>query len=79
MPNPEPEAAVPGGRIPTGNPSLDEILNGGLVGNRPYLIVGPSGTGKTKLALQFLCEGVRRGEKVLLVTLEDPPNEMRVN
>ncbi len=46
---------------------------------RPYLIVGPCGTGKTKLALQFLLDGARRGEKVLLVTLEDPPNEMRIN
>ncbi|MCI4358182.1 MAG: hypothetical protein L3J95_00540 [Thermoplasmata archaeon] len=72
----EPE---PDGRISIGNASLDEILSGGLVAHRPYLIVGPCGTGKTKLALQFLCDGVRRGEKVLLVTLEDPPNEMRIN
>ncbi|MCI4349296.1 MAG: hypothetical protein L3J93_03645 [Thermoplasmata archaeon] len=50
-----------------------------MVAHRPYLIVGPSGTGKTKLALQFLCDGARRGEKVLLVTLEEPPNEMRIN
>ena len=55
------------------------MLEGGLIAHRPYLIVGPSGTGKTTLALQFLCEGVRRGERCLLVTLEEPPNEMRVN
>lgn len=55
------------------------MLNGGLLPGRPYLIVGPSGTGKTKLALRFLCEGVRRGESVLIVTLEEPPNEMKVN
>ncbi|HEV2519228.1 MAG TPA: ATPase domain-containing protein [Thermoplasmata archaeon] len=76
---PEPESPVAEARISTGNPHLDEILRGGLVAHRPYLIVGPCGTGKTKLALQFLCEGIRRGEKVLLVTLEDPPNEMRIN
>jgi KaiC/GvpD/RAD55 family RecA-like ATPase len=55
------------------------MLEGGLVGRRPYLIVGPSGTGKTTLALQFLCEGIRRHEKVLLITLEEPPNEARIN
>lgn len=66
-------------RVSTGNPSLDGMLEGGLVARRPYLIVGPSGTGKTTLGLQFLCDGVRRGEPVLLVTLEEPPNEARVN
>jgi KaiC/GvpD/RAD55 family RecA-like ATPase len=55
------------------------MLNGGLMPHRPYLVVGPAGTGKTTLALQFLCEGARRGERVLFVTLEEPPNEMRVN
>jgi len=67
------------GRVSTGNPGLDAMLEGGLVARRPYLIVGASGTGKTTLALQFLCEGVRRGERALLVTLEEPPNETRIN
>ncbi len=66
-------------RVPTGNPELDEMLHGGLLPHRPYLIIGPSGTGKTTLALRYLCEGVRRGEEALLVTLEEPPNEMRFN
>ena len=66
-------------RVSTGNLSLDRMLEGGLVPHRPYLIVGPSGTGKTTLGIQFLCEGVRRRERVLLVTLEEPPNEARVN
>ena len=66
-------------RVSIGNPSLDAMLEGGLVARRPYLVVGPSGTGKTTLAIQFLCEGVRRHERVLLVTLEEPPNEARIN
>ncbi len=63
--------------MPFGIPEIDEMLEGGLVPHRPYLIVGPSGTGKTTLALQFLCEGIRRGEPGLYVTIEDPPNEVR--
>jgi KaiC/GvpD/RAD55 family RecA-like ATPase len=55
------------------------MLDGGVIPRRPYLIVGPSGSGKTTLALQFLCDGVRRGERCLLVTLEEPPNEARLN
>ncbi|MGP8145659.1 MAG: RAD55 family ATPase [Thermoplasmata archaeon] len=79
MPDPPPSAHPTEGRVSIGNAALDAMLDGGLVPHRPYLIVGPSGTGKTKLVLQFLCEGIRRGERVLLVTLEEPPNEVRIN
>jgi KaiC/GvpD/RAD55 family RecA-like ATPase len=66
-------------RLSTGNPELDRMLDGGLMPHRPYLLVGPSGTGKTTLALQFLCEGVRQGERTLFVTVEEPPNEVLWN
>ncbi len=66
-------------RVPFGIPAIDEMLEGGLMPHRPYLIVGPSGTGKTTLALQFLREGIRRGEPGLYVTVEDPPNEVRAD
>ncbi len=79
MPSEKVSTGLPEGRVSTGNPELDTMLQGGLVGRRPYLIVGPSGTGKTTVALQFLCEGVRHGERVLLVTVEEPPNETRIN
>jgi KaiC/GvpD/RAD55 family RecA-like ATPase len=79
VPEESPPAHVPDGRVSTGNPGLDAMLEGGLVAHRPYLVVGPAGTGKSRLALQFLCEGTRKGERVLLVTLEEPPNEARVN
>ena len=39
--------------------------------NRLYLVEGVPGSGKTTLALQFLLEGVRRGEPVLYVTLSE--------
>ena len=66
-------------RVSFGVPEIDTMLDGGLMAHRPYLLVGPSGTGKTTLALQFLCDGVQRGERGLYVTIEDPPNEVRWN
>jgi len=54
------KAAVP--RLPTGIEGLDDILEGGFPAHRIYLIEGEPGTGKTTLALQYLMEGVRRGE-----------------
>lgn len=41
-----------------------------------YLIEGEPGTGKTTLALQFVADGLRRGEKVLYVTLSESRNEL---
>ena len=75
----DPERRAAGPRVSVGVPELDEMLEGGLMPRRPYLVVGPAGTGKTTLALQFLTEGIRRGERSLYVTVEDPPNEVLLN
>lgn len=61
----------------TGIPGLDDILGGGFPSNRVYLVEGDPGTGKTTLALQFLLEGIRRGEKVLYVALSETEQEIR--
>jgi predicted ATP-dependent serine protease len=50
-------------RCPSGVEGLDDILAGGLPRDCFYLVQGDPGSGKTTLALQFLLEGVRRGEK----------------
>jgi circadian clock protein KaiC len=63
-------------RVATGIKGLDEILRGGLPENRLYLVEGEPGTGKTTLALQFLLEGARRGERGLYVTLSETADEL---
>ena len=64
-------------RASTGNVGLDDILEGGFDADRVYLIEGRPGTGKTTLALQFLLEGVRRGERCLYITLSESERELR--
>ncbi len=61
---------------PTGIEGLDEIIRGGLPRNRLYLVKGNPGVGKTTLALQFLLEGVRRGERALYITLSETREEI---
>jgi circadian clock protein KaiC len=63
-------------RTATGVAGLDDILFGGFPSNRLYLIEGSPGVGKTTLAMQFLIEGVRRGEPCLYVTLSESRDEM---
>jgi circadian clock protein KaiC len=73
------EETVGGGaqpRLATGSAGLDAVLNGGFPANRLYLVEGDPGTGKTTMALQFLLEGVRRGEPVLYVTLSETKEEL---
>src|SRR6185295_16286493 len=62
--------------ISSGIPGLDELLVGGFVTNRLYLVEGNPGTGKTTMALQFLLEGVARGESCLYVTLSETASEL---
>jgi circadian clock protein KaiC len=59
------------------NAGLDAILGGGLPVDRLYLVEGDPGTGKTTLALQFLLDGVRRGETALYVTLSETTDELQ--
>jgi circadian clock protein KaiC len=52
---------------------LDNMIGGGLRSGRPYIISGNSGTGKTILALKFLYEGLKLGEKCLYIATDRPP------
>jgi circadian clock protein KaiC len=65
-------------RISSGNAGLDHILGGGLDPDRMYLYEGRPGTGKTTLALEFLLDGVRRGERVLYISLSETERELQL-
>jgi len=74
--NPEPSGAG-AELISIGVAGLDDVLGGGLTAGRLYLVEGTPGAGKTTLALQFLLDGVARGERVLYVTLSETESEMQ--
>src|SRR5580698_2636655 len=63
-------------RSRTGIPGLDDVLKGGLIPHRLYLLDGDPGAGKTTLSLQYLLEGVKRGEKCLYITLSETKEEL---
>ncbi len=63
-------------RSATGVAGLDDVLSGGLIPHRLYLVEGNPGAGKTTVALQYLLEGVRSGEKCLYVTLSETKDEL---
>ena len=63
-------------KIPTGIPGFDEVLNGGLEKGWPYLLKGSPGSGKTIFGLQFLMEGLKRGEKVIYISFDETSEEV---
>jgi circadian clock protein KaiC len=60
----------------SGIAGVDNILRGGFPRNCMLLIAGSPGTGKTTLAMQFLLEGIARGETCLYVTLSETRSEI---
>lgn len=63
--------------ISTGIIGLDEILKGGLIPERFYLVRGGPGTGKTTLGLHFLTGGLSNKEDCLLVTMTEPIKKIK--
>ncbi|MFA0832455.1 MAG: ATPase domain-containing protein [Methanobacterium formicicum] len=66
-------------RLSSGIPGFDEILMGGFVPQRSYLLRGLPGTGKTALGLHFLTEGVKNNEKVLFINMGEPTAQIISN
>lgn len=60
----------------SGIAGLDEILRGGFQPRQLYLIEGGTGVGKTTLALQFLMQGDRAGERALYIGFSETPRDI---
>ena len=58
-------------RVTTGIPGLDGLVNGGYFLGSTTVVAGISGVGKSVMALQFVAEGARRGERCLMFTLDE--------
>lgn len=60
-------------RAATGVKGLDPLLDGGFWRGSTTLLAGPTGSGKSMLALQFLHEGALAGEPGLYVAFQENP------
>lgn len=62
--------------VPSGVKGLDAVIGGGFAKHRVHLIEGAPGSGKTTLGIQFLMDGVSRGERALYITLSESKIEI---
>jgi circadian clock protein KaiC len=61
-------------RLSIGVAELDTMLGGGIPEGDSLLVAGPSGTGKSALATQFIAEGLRQGEPGIMAIFEERPD-----
>jgi len=61
-------------RLSMGIPELDKMMGGGILEGDSLLVAGPSGTGKSALATQFIAEGLRQGEAAVVALFEERPD-----
>jgi circadian clock protein KaiC len=63
-------------RTPLGLPELDAMMMGGLPSGSVTGLAGALGAGKTLLGLQYVMEGVRRGEKGMIAGFRETPRQL---
>jgi circadian clock protein KaiC len=67
-------------KCPTGIDGLDEITKGGLPRNRPTLVAGGPGCGKTLFGIEFVVRGILRyGEPGVIMALEERAEDLTKN
>jgi circadian clock protein KaiC len=60
-------------QLSTGIAELDKMLGGGIFEGDSLLVAGPSGTGKSALATQFISDGLHHGESGIMAIFEERP------
>jgi len=63
-------------RVTSGIIGLDELIGGGFVKNSVNLLSGETGTGKTIFGLQYIWEGLQKGENGVYISLEEEPESI---
>jgi len=58
-------------RVKTGIKNLDSLIEGGLIKDSVTLVTGGAGSGKTIFSMQYLMEGLKKGETCLYITFEE--------
>ncbi|MBV9497899.1 MAG: AAA family ATPase, partial [Acidobacteriaceae bacterium] len=66
-------------RVSTGIPGLDEMTNGGYFIGSTTVVAGISGVGKSVMGLQYIAEGARRGERSLILSLDEQVEQILRN
>ena len=64
------------GRIGSGIQGLERLMPGGMKRGDATLVMGPSGVGKTTLALRWVAQGLEDGEACLFVTFQDTADHL---
>jgi circadian clock protein KaiC len=64
------------GRAASGVPGLDSMVGGGFWKGSATLVAGPTGSGKTTMGIQFILEGLRQGERCMLVNFQENPTQL---
>jgi circadian clock protein KaiC len=70
-----PKTQAPPKRLSVGVTALDEMLGGGIPAGHSVLVAGPSGSGKSVLATNFIMEGARHDEPGIIAVFEKRPSE----
>ena len=63
--------------LASGVESLDNLLGGGIHTGTSTLIVGPAGSGKSTIALQYAIAAARRGDQAVVFTFDESRQSMR--
>jgi circadian clock protein KaiC len=74
---PEPRVLGDGARLSSGVVGLDEMMGGGIPQGTATIVAGPSGAGKSVLSLQFLDEGLSRGEGCVYASFQEGEPQLR--
>lgn len=64
--------------VQSGIEELDALLGGGIDRGTSTVLIGPSGTGKSTIAAQFVAQAAARGEKAVFLCFDESPTNLQI-